>query len=62
MAIIQVIEYACCAWMMGIGLRLSLCPPLPFNDFDRVFDFGVMFILGLALFICVIHKHFWGCR
>lgn len=42
-------------WCCGLGLRLSLFPPFPFNMFDRIFDFGVLFFIGVFnAIVCIM--------
>lgn len=40
------------AWMMGAGLRFMLMTDdmiYKINEFDRLFDWGILFLLGLLL-------------
>ena len=40
-------------WSIGLGLRLIQYPI--FNEFDRIFDFSILFILGLINAIITIY-------
>ena len=45
------------AWMMGIGFRFLMMSEREIyinNSFDKFFDWGILIILGLLLFITTI--------
>jgi Na+/H+-dicarboxylate symporter len=44
-------------WMMGIGFRFIMMKETDtygFSWFDKFFDWGVLFVLGLILFLFVV--------
>lgn len=46
-------------WCMGIGLRFVLMAEndvYTFSWFDKLFDWGILFFLGLILFAFTIHS------
>jgi len=49
------------AWMTGAGLRFIMMKPseiYTYKIFDKVFDWGIMFVLGILLFIYAIYGYF----
>ncbi len=47
------------AWMIGAGFRFIMMKPTEiytYSLFDKFFDWGIMFILGLLLFIYTIYS------
>jgi hypothetical protein len=50
----------CSGWMMGIGLRFFLMQPTDTyvsSLFDKFFDWGVMFVLGILLLIYAVYDY-----
>jgi hypothetical protein len=48
------------AWMIGAGLRFIMMKPseiYTYSLFDKVFDWGIMFILGIFLFTYTLYRH-----
>jgi hypothetical protein len=46
------------AWMIGAGLRFVMMRPseiYTYSIFDKFFDWGIMFILGLILFAYTLY-------
>lgn len=49
------------AWMMGIGLRFVMMQPTDLYTFswlDKFFDWGVLLMLGVVLFLVTVHGYF----
>lgn len=51
----KIISLLLSCWSMGIGLRLL---QFPFNDFDKIFDFSILFILGLTNIIFLMIEQY----
>ena len=50
----------CSGWMMGVGLRFIMmkATDLYTNSlFDKFFDWGVMFVLGILLLLYAIYDY-----
>jgi hypothetical protein len=48
------------AWMTGAGLRFIMMKPsevYTYSVFDKVFDWGIMFVLGLLLFLYTMYRY-----
>jgi len=46
--------------MIGAGLRFVMMKPseiYTYSLFDKVFDWGIMFILGILLFAYTLYRH-----
>ena len=51
------------AWMMATGLRFLLMQEYNYysaNLFDKVFDWGILFILGTLMLITTVYKFIKG--
>jgi len=47
------------AWMMGTGLRFIIMQEYNYyqaNLFDKIFDWGGLFVLGLLIMVSTIYK------
>lgn len=50
----------CSAWMMGIGFGFLLMKPTDiyvFTLLDKVFDWGILFILGILVLIYAVYDY-----
>jgi hypothetical protein len=49
------------AWMIGAGFRFIMMKPseiYTYSMFDKFFDWGIMFVLGVLLFFYILYSYY----
>jgi len=49
------------AWMIGAGFRFVMMGPsevYTYSVFDKFFDWGIMFLLGIILFVYTLYSFY----